>query len=74
MAFSLFLCWRALILALHHDVGGQMGNAHGGVGGVHMLAALAAGAIRVDAQFLGLISISMESSISGETKTMANEV
>ncbi len=44
----------ALILALHHDVGRQMRDAHRGVGGIHVLAALAAGAIGVDAQLVRL--------------------
>jgi hypothetical protein len=37
----------------HHDPAGQMGDAHGRVGRVHMLPARAAGAHRVDADVLG---------------------
>ena len=33
------LMLRALVLALHHDVGREVRDAHGAVGGVHMLAA-----------------------------------
>ena len=39
-----------LLLRLHHGVGGQVGDAHGGVGGVNALTARAGGAVGVDAQ------------------------
>ena len=40
----------ALLLRLHHGVGGQVGDAHGGVGGVNALTARARSAVSVDAQ------------------------
>src|ERR1035438_6254468 len=43
-------CCDALVLALHHNPRRQVGHAHRRVGGVHVLPALAAGAIRIDAQ------------------------
>src|SRR5450759_892977 len=49
---GLVLQLRALVLALHHDVGGEMRDAHGGAGLVHVLPAGAAGAIGVDAQVI----------------------
>src|SRR6185437_2129951 len=48
------LVLRALILAGDDDVGGKMRHADGRIGGVDVLAALAAGAIGVDAQILRL--------------------
>src|SRR6185312_13214977 len=42
----------ALVLALDDDVGGEVDDAHGGVGHVDVLSALAAGAEGVDAQVL----------------------
>ena len=48
------LVLRALVLALHHDAGGNVRHAHGGVGGVDVLAALAAGAVGVDAEVFEL--------------------
>src|SRR6202044_2437297 len=48
------LVLAALILALHDEAGGQVGEAHGGFDLVDVLAAVAAGAKRVDAQILGL--------------------
>src|SRR5665648_303129 len=47
---GLVLQLRALVLALHHDVGGEMRDAHGGAGLVHVLPAGAARAVGVDAQ------------------------
>ena len=41
-----------LVLALDHDARRIVGDAHGGVGAVHVLAAGAAGAEHVDAQVL----------------------
>ena len=53
MARSRFLCWNA-----RSGSGSQprrdVGDAHGGVGGVDVLSALTAGAIRIDAEVLGL--------------------
>jgi len=43
---------RALVLALHDDARGDVRDPHGGVGAVDMLAARAAGAIRVDPKIL----------------------
>ena len=40
----------ALVLTLHHDAGGNMGQAHGGVGFVDVLAACTGSAIGIDAQ------------------------
>ena len=40
----------ALVLAADHDARGQVGDPDGGVGGVHVLAARAAGTVGVDAQ------------------------
>jgi hypothetical protein len=40
---------RAVVLALGNGAGGQVGDAHRRIGGVHVLAARAAGAHRVDA-------------------------
>jgi hypothetical protein len=55
----------AAVLALHHDAGGDVRQAHGRIGLVDVLAARAAGAEGVGAHVGGLMSISMESSISG---------
>jgi len=44
---------RALLLRLHHRVGRQVRDAHGGVGRVHALTSGARRAVRVDAQVLG---------------------
>jgi hypothetical protein len=55
----------ASVLALHHDAGGNVRQAHGRVGLVDVLAAGAAGAEGVGAHIAGLMSISIESSISG---------
>ena len=52
-AHLLVLDLAALVLALDHDAGGQVGDAHGGVGSVDVLAAGAGGAVGVDAQILG---------------------
>ena len=46
----LVLVLGAIVLAFDHDAGGQMGDAHGGVGLVDVLAAGAGGAERVDAE------------------------
>ena len=43
---------RALVLALDNDVRGQVGDAHGGVRLVHVLAPGARGAVGIDAQLL----------------------
>src|SRR6185312_8746244 len=48
----LVLVLAALVLALHHDVGRQVDDAHRRVGHVDMLSALAAGAEGVNAQIL----------------------
>jgi hypothetical protein len=56
----------ASVLALHHDAGGDVRQAHGRVGLVDVLAAGAADARKVSVRTsLGLMSISIESSISG---------
>ena len=44
----------ALVLAAGDEAGGDVGDADGGVGGVDVLAALAAGAVGVDAEVVGL--------------------
>ena len=44
----------ALLLRLHHRVGGDVRDAHGRVGRVDALAARAGRAVRIDAQVLGL--------------------
>ncbi len=43
---------RTLVLTLDYDSGWDVRDAHGGVGGVDVLAAGAGGAISVDAQIL----------------------
>src|SRR6185437_12417898 len=48
----LVLVLRALVLALHHDIGRQMDDAHRRVGHIDVLPALAAGAEGVNAQVL----------------------
>ena len=48
-----------LLLRLHHGVGGQVGDAHGGVGGVNALTARAGGAVGVDAQ-VGLVDLDVD--------------
>src|SRR3989454_2052834 len=45
---------RAVVLALHDDAGGQVGDAHRAVGAVDVLAASARGAVGVDAQVSGV--------------------
>ena len=45
-----------LLLRLHHGVGGQVGDAHGGVGGVNALTARARSAVSVDTQ-VGLVDL-----------------
>src|SRR5512145_3370068 len=45
---------RAVVLALHHDVRRQVGDAHRAVGAVDVLAAGARGAVGVDAQVGGV--------------------
>jgi hypothetical protein len=52
----LVLVLRAVVLALDDDAGGQVRDAHGGVGLVHVLAAGAGGAEGVDAQ-LGRVDV-----------------
>ena len=47
---GLVLQLRAFVLAGDDDPGGQVGDAHSRVGGVHALAALAGGPVDVDAQ------------------------
>ena len=65
---------RPLVLARHDDAGRQMGEADGGVGDVHVLAAGAARAIRVDAEILVVdLDVHIVGS-SGHTKTEANDV
>jgi hypothetical protein len=49
----------------HHDVGRDVGDPNRRVGGVDVLAAGARGAVGVDADVEGLMSISMLSSITG---------
>ena len=46
----------ALLLRLHHGVGGQVGDTHGGVGGVNALTARARSAVSIDAQ-VGLVDL-----------------
>ncbi|MPM77427.1 hypothetical protein SDC9_124430 [bioreactor metagenome] len=41
---------RTFILAADHSPGRQVSDAHRAVGGIHMLAARAAGAVGIDAQ------------------------
>src|SRR5690349_10492890 len=48
--FGAIAMLRAVILALYHDACGQMRDAHGGIGLVHVLAARAGRAIGVDAE------------------------
>ena len=48
------LVLRTLVLAAGDEAGGNMGDAHGGVGGVDVLSALAAGAVGVDAHVFRL--------------------
>lgn len=43
MARSLFLYWLRLVLAFHHQPGGQVGDADGGLGFIDVLAARPAG-------------------------------
>src|SRR5690606_37226602 len=50
---------RAVVLALHHDAGGRVGNANGRVGLVDVLAAGAAGAIGIHAQ-VGGVDVDLE--------------
>jgi len=45
---------RALVLALHHDAGGEVRDAHGGIRHIDVLAAGAGGAEGVDAQVVQL--------------------
>jgi hypothetical protein len=54
MAPSLFLCCERSFWQPDDEAGGEVGDADGGVGGVDVLAALAAGAVGVDAQVFGL--------------------
>ena len=49
----------ALVLGLHHGVGGQVRDAHGGVGGVDALTAGAGGAVGVNAQ-VGLLDVDVD--------------
>src|SRR6185312_7131827 len=44
---------RLLVLATHHRVGGNMGDAHSGIGRVHRLTARTRGAERINAQIFG---------------------
>ena len=50
---------RAVVLALHHDVGRQVGDAHRRIGLVDVLAAGAGGAVGVDAQ-VGRIDLDLD--------------
>ena len=45
---------RAFILALHHDAGREVCNAHGGVGGVDVLTARTARPVGVHLEIVGL--------------------
>ena len=64
----------ALVLALHHGLGGDVGDAHGGVGLVDVLAAGAGRAVGLHPQVL-LVDLQVTSpSMSGVTSTDANEV
>ena len=63
----------ALLLRLHHGVGGQVGDTHGGVGGVNALTARARSAVSIDAQ-VGLVDLDVNLSASGSTATVAVEV
>ena len=72
MALGAVLVLR-LLRRHHHDAGRQVGDAHGRIGRVDVLAAGAGGAHRVDADVLGRISMST-SSASGSTATVAAEV
>jgi hypothetical protein len=65
---------RAVVLALHDDAGRHVGDADRRVGLVDVLAAGARGAEGVGAQVGGLISTSIESSISGYTYRLAKLV
>ena len=47
---GLVLVLAALILTFHHHTGGQVGNTHRRVGGVHVLTASTGGPVGVDAQ------------------------
>ena len=49
----------ALFLRLHHGVGGQVGDAHGGISGVNALTARTGGAVGVDAQ-VGLVDLDVD--------------
>src|SRR5262249_8407957 len=55
----LVLGLRALVLALHDDAGGDVGDAHGRVGLVDVLAAGAGGAVGVDAQ-VGVVDLDLD--------------
>ena len=68
------LVLRALVLALHHDAGRDVGQAHGGVGLVHVLPARAARAVGVDAQVL-LLDLDLDGVVElGQTETLAKAV
>ena len=54
MALSLFLCCERSFWQLATMPGGNVGDADGGVGGVDVLAAFAAGSVGIDAQIFGL--------------------
>jgi hypothetical protein len=69
-ALALLLCWLRSVLALGHDAGGQVGDAHGRVGLVDVLAAGAAGAEGVDAQVGRVELTASASSGSGITATV----
>ena len=57
---GLVLVLRAVVLALDHDAGRQVGDADGGIGLVDVLAAGAAGPVGVDAQ-VGRVDVDRKS-------------
>ena len=56
MALLAVAALRALVLARDHEAGRDVRDAHGGVDLLHVLAALAAGTVHVDAKVLWLDS------------------
>ena len=60
----LVLGLRSLVLARHDDAGGQVGDAHRGVGDVHVLAAGARRPVGVDAQVL-LVDVGLFGGLEG---------
>ena len=54
MRLGLVLLLRTLVGAANNQAAGLVHDLHGGIGGVHALAALAGGAADVDLDFVGL--------------------